>query len=140
MGNQKLKWTAEEEEALVAGIDKHGTGKWKNILLDTEFSSALKNRSNIDLKDKWRNMSVSACGERPRSSKSSHLALPSATNNFISGSAPARLSTPTQDATTDTALDDSLGESPKSNNASVYAAFQFLLDAKVVYFVELMLR
>ncbi|CAM9000054.1 unnamed protein product [Rhodiola kirilowii] len=39
MGNQKLKWTAEEEEALVAGIDKHGSGKWKNILRDTEFSS-----------------------------------------------------------------------------------------------------
>ncbi|CAM8907968.1 unnamed protein product [Rhodiola kirilowii] len=108
MGNQKLKWTAEEEEALLAGIDKHGTGKWKNILRNTEFSSALKNRSNIDLKNKWRNMSVSASGERPRSSKSSHLALPSVTNNFISGSAPARLSTPTQDATTDTSLDDSL--------------------------------
>ncbi|CAN8235237.1 unnamed protein product [Cochlearia groenlandica] len=62
MGNQKLKWTAEEEEALVAGISKHGAGKWKNILRDPEFFNLLFNllfnRSNIDLKDKWRNMNV----------------------------------------------------------------------------------
>ncbi|GMQ08250.1 hypothetical protein CsSME_00052060 [Camellia sinensis var. sinensis] len=27
MGNQKQKWTTEEEEALRAGVAKHGTGK-----------------------------------------------------------------------------------------------------------------
>ncbi|XP_010476906.1 PREDICTED: telomere repeat-binding factor 4-like isoform X2 [Camelina sativa] len=58
MGNQKLKWTAEEEEALLAGVRKHGPGKWKNILRDPEFDGQLSNRSNIDLKDKWRNLSV----------------------------------------------------------------------------------
>ncbi|XP_010471305.1 PREDICTED: telomere repeat-binding factor 5 [Camelina sativa] len=58
MGNQKLKWTGEEEEALLAGIAKHGAGKWKNILRDSEFSNQLINRSNIDLKDKWRNLSI----------------------------------------------------------------------------------
>ncbi|KAL6559982.1 hypothetical protein OROGR_005099 [Orobanche gracilis] len=56
MGNQKQKWTAEEEEALKAGVAKHGTGKWKNILVDSEFAPKLFNRSNVDLKDKWRNM------------------------------------------------------------------------------------
>lgn len=50
MGNQKLKWTAEEEEALLAGVGKHGPGKWKNILRDPEFADQLSNRSNIDLK------------------------------------------------------------------------------------------
>lgn len=50
MGNQKLKWTAEEEEALLAGVRKHGPGKWKNILRDPEFAEQLSNRSNIDLK------------------------------------------------------------------------------------------
>jgi hypothetical protein len=50
MGNQKLKWTAEEEEALLAGIRKHGPGKWKNILRDPEFADQLIHRSNIDLK------------------------------------------------------------------------------------------
>ncbi|XP_024008306.1 telomere repeat-binding factor 4 isoform X2 [Eutrema salsugineum] len=58
MGNQKLKWTAEEEEALLAGVTKHGPGKWKNILRDPDFADQLSNRSNIDLKDKWRNLSV----------------------------------------------------------------------------------
>ncbi|KAK9060821.1 hypothetical protein SSX86_021527 [Deinandra increscens subsp. villosa] len=66
MGNPKQKWTAEEEEALRAGIAKHGTGKWKNIQKDPEFNHLLYSRSNIDLKDKWRNMSVSANGQGPR--------------------------------------------------------------------------
>ena len=50
MGNQKQKWTAEEEEALLGGVAKHGPGKWKNILKDPEFAPFLTNRSNIDLK------------------------------------------------------------------------------------------
>lgn len=60
MGNPKQKWTSEEEEALRAGVAKHGTGKWKNIQRDPEFNPYLYSRSNIDLKDKWRNMTVSA--------------------------------------------------------------------------------
>ncbi|RVX05501.1 Telomere repeat-binding factor 4 [Vitis vinifera] len=66
MGNPKQKWTSEEEEALRAGVAKHGTGKWKNIQKDPEFNHFLFTRSNIDLKDKWRNMSVSASGQGPR--------------------------------------------------------------------------
>ncbi|CAH8359274.1 unnamed protein product [Eruca vesicaria subsp. sativa] len=58
MGNQKLKWTVDEEDALRAGIEKHGPGKWKNILRDPDFAHRLNNRSNIDLKDKWRNLCV----------------------------------------------------------------------------------
>lgn len=50
MGNPKQKWTAEEEEALRAGVAKHGTGKWKNIQRDPEFNPFLFSRSNIDLK------------------------------------------------------------------------------------------
>ncbi|CAI0387726.1 unnamed protein product [Linum tenue] len=68
MGNPKQKWTAEEEEALRAGIAKHGTGKWKNIQQDPEFNPHLSTRSNIDLKDKWRNMSVGS-GEKSRTPK-----------------------------------------------------------------------
>jgi len=62
MGAPKQKWTAEEEYALKAGVKKHGIGKWRNILKDPEFSMALRLRSNIDLKDKWRNMSVTGSG------------------------------------------------------------------------------
>ncbi|CAI0627931.1 unnamed protein product [Linum tenue] len=68
MGNPKQKWTAEEEEALRAGVAKHGTGKWKNIQQDPEFNPHLSTRSNIDLKDKWRNMSVGS-GEKSRTPK-----------------------------------------------------------------------
>ncbi|XP_010905432.1 single myb histone 6 isoform X2 [Elaeis guineensis] len=62
MGAPKQKWTAEEEAALRAGVVKHGAGKWRTILKDPEFSGVLCLRSNVDLKDKWRNMSVTANG------------------------------------------------------------------------------
>ncbi|KAH1267255.1 Telomere repeat-binding factor 2 [Glycine max] len=60
MGAPKQKWTAEEEAALKAGVVKHGAGKWRTILTDPEFSSILRMRSNVDLKDKWRNINVTA--------------------------------------------------------------------------------
>ncbi|KAJ7944531.1 telomere repeat-binding factor 1-like [Quillaja saponaria] len=60
MGAPKQKWTAEEEAALKAGVIKHGAGKWRTILTDPEFSSILSLRSNVDLKDKWRNINVTA--------------------------------------------------------------------------------
>ncbi|KAF8404870.1 hypothetical protein HHK36_009761 [Tetracentron sinense] len=62
MGAPKQKWTSEEEAALKAGVVKHGAGKWRTILKDPEFSGVLYLRSNVDLKDKWRNMSVTANG------------------------------------------------------------------------------
>ncbi|KAJ7967589.1 Telomere repeat-binding factor 1 [Quillaja saponaria] len=66
MGAPKQKWTPEEEAALKAGIVKHGAGKWRTILKDPEFSGVLYLRSNVDLKDKWRNMSVMANGWNSR--------------------------------------------------------------------------
>nr|VDD60145.1 unnamed protein product [Brassica oleracea] len=62
MGAPKQKWTQEEESALKSGVVKHGPGKWRTILKDPEFSGVLYLRSNVDLKDKWRNMSVMANG------------------------------------------------------------------------------
>ncbi|EPS73782.1 hypothetical protein M569_00969, partial [Genlisea aurea] len=62
MGAPKQKWTPEEEAALKAGVVKHGPGKWRTILKDPQFSGVLYLRSNVDLKDKWRNMSVMANG------------------------------------------------------------------------------
>ncbi|CAA6665361.1 unnamed protein product [Spirodela intermedia] len=61
-GCPKQKWRPEEEAALKAGVLKHGAGKWRTILKDPEFSDVLHARSNVDLKDKWRNMSVTANG------------------------------------------------------------------------------
>ncbi|KAL0450152.1 UNVERIFIED_CONTAM: Single myb histone 1 [Sesamum latifolium] len=62
MGAPKQKWTAEEEAALKAGIHKYGIGKWSTILKDPEFSTVLRSRSNVDLKDKWRNLNCMATG------------------------------------------------------------------------------
>ncbi|KAK1440670.1 hypothetical protein QVD17_06499 [Tagetes erecta] len=74
MGVPKQKWTSEEEASLKAGITKHGPGKWSTILKDPEFGSVLRLRSNVDLKDKWRNLQslTSGCGprQRARSAKS----------------------------------------------------------------------
>ncbi|CAA7055945.1 unnamed protein product [Microthlaspi erraticum] len=67
MGGPKQKWTYEEEMALRAGVVKHGPGKWRAIVLDSQFRSALKYRTNVDLKDKWRNLNVSGGGSRKKS-------------------------------------------------------------------------
>lgn len=53
MGAPKQKWTAEEENALKAGVVKHGAGKWRTILKDPEFNAILASRSNVDLKVKF---------------------------------------------------------------------------------------
>ncbi|GER36919.1 telomere repeat binding factor 1 [Striga asiatica] len=68
MGAPKQKWTPEEEAALRAGVLKHGPGKWRTILKDSQFSGVLYLRSNVDLKDKWRNMGVmsNGCGSREK--------------------------------------------------------------------------
>ncbi|KAF8081997.1 hypothetical protein N665_0853s0010 [Sinapis alba] len=77
MGAPKQKWTPEEEAALKAGVLKHGTGKWRTILSDPQFSSLLKSRSNVDLKDKWRNISVTALwGSRKKAKLALRRALP----------------------------------------------------------------
>ncbi|CAH8336110.1 unnamed protein product [Eruca vesicaria subsp. sativa] len=80
MGAPKQKWTQEEESALRSGVIKHGPGKWRTILKDPDFSEVLFLRSNVDLKDKWRNMSVMANGwgsrERSRLAVKRTLSLP----------------------------------------------------------------
>nr|AKV71972.1 single MYB histone protein [Rehmannia glutinosa] len=70
MGAPKQKWTSEEEAALKAGIRKYGLGKWSTILKDPEFNAVLRSRSNVDLKDKWRNLNcmVNGSGSRHRAS------------------------------------------------------------------------
>ncbi|XP_059638450.1 single myb histone 4-like isoform X3 [Cornus florida] len=100
MGNQKLKWTAEEEEALRAGVGKYGTGKWKHILNDPQFAPFLTQRSNIDLKDKWRNMfgnyaqdskeklripRIKAIAASPPSNSQNHASTASLAKNDVTG-------------------------------------------------------
>ena len=58
MGAPKVRWTQEEEDALRKGVKDHGTGRWKHIKHDPKYKEVLNNRSNVDLKDKWRNILV----------------------------------------------------------------------------------
>ncbi|XP_057449639.1 telomere repeat-binding factor 2-like isoform X2 [Lotus japonicus] len=82
MGAPKQKWTAEEEAALKAGVVKHGAGKWRTILTDPEYSAVLRMRSNVDLKDKWRNINVTAIwGSRQKAKLAKNLPAPKLVNN-----------------------------------------------------------
>ncbi|GJV63213.1 telomere repeat-binding factor 1-like protein [Tanacetum coccineum] len=54
------------KQALYAGVEKYGTGKWKKNLKDPRYSAILVDRSNVDLKDKWRNLHAALNGSRIR--------------------------------------------------------------------------
>lgn len=132
MGNQKQKWTAEEEEALLAGVAKHGPGKWKNILKDPDFAPFLTSRSNIDLKDKWRNLSVSTSGQgskdKLRTQKVKTIAAAPVT--YVQNSSPAPLR---HSASSDTVMDDPSnstqdGKNPPRYNAMIFEALSTIKD------------
>mmetsp|Transcript_42261 Transcript_42261/g.54411 ORF Transcript_42261/g.54411 Transcript_42261/m.54411 type:complete len:378 (+) Transcript_42261:73-1206(+) len=55
---KRVTWTIFEESALSRGVAKYGTLKhpWSSILADPELKDTLALRSNVDIKDKWRNM------------------------------------------------------------------------------------
>jgi len=51
----RVRWSGEEEEVLVLGVQLHGAGKWMKIL--NEFKDVFHcARTNVNLKDKWRNL------------------------------------------------------------------------------------
>lgn len=136
MGNPKQKWTSEEEEALRAGVKKHGTGKWKNIQKDPEFSHLLNSRSNIDLKDKWRNLTVSASnGSGPRDkSRSQKLKVTSdATAAPLPITQPTASAPISHDVSVDANTDDgskcpSDGKACSKYNAMIYEALSTLKE------------
>lgn len=51
---RKRMWSKEEEEAVAAGVKRHGVGNWSKILKD--YEAVLVGRSSVNVKDKWRNM------------------------------------------------------------------------------------
>ncbi|KAG6718362.1 hypothetical protein I3842_04G145700 [Carya illinoinensis] len=148
MGNPKQKWTAEEEEALRAGVAKHGTGKWKDIQRDPEFNTVLFSRTNIDLKDKWRNMSVSAGqGPREKSRTPKTKPNPDAPTTPLASLQTSTVTPVANIATTDPNMDDSSKSLMDGKNASRYNAMIFealstlkepdgLDTGKIVSFIE----
>ncbi|QCE02225.1 myb proto-oncogene protein [Vigna unguiculata] len=140
MGNQKQKWTQDEEDALIAGVEKHGPGKWKNILKDPQFAPFLTSRSNIDLKDKWRNLSVSngsqGSKDKPRVPKLKALPPPppptsatsSTTTTAPQNAPPAPLNAQAEVAALDSSLNDQDVKNPPRYNAMVFEALSALKD------------
>ncbi|CAJ1950903.1 unnamed protein product [Sphenostylis stenocarpa] len=138
MGNQKQKWTQDEEDALIAGVEKHGPGKWKNILKDPQFAPFLTSRSNIDLKDKWRNLSVSngSQGSKDKSRVPKLKALPApppATTSTTTTTTTTTTTATPQNAHSDVAAPDSSQndqdvKNPPRYNAMVFEALSALKD------------
>ncbi|KAI9119765.1 hypothetical protein K1719_009154 [Acacia pycnantha] len=126
MGNQKHKWTAGEEEALLAGIKKLGLGKWKNILKDPEFAGILTHRSNIDLKDKWRNLSVGTAGQGGSKEKAKDVTIQTTEPATPAGTQNASVATPLrQCASSDAITDDSSHNVQEVKQAPQYDAMIF---------------
>ncbi|KAL7133208.1 hypothetical protein ABFS83_12G124900 [Erythranthe nasuta] len=127
MGNPKQKWTAEEEEALRAGVAKHGVGKWKLIQRDPVFNQLLFARSNIDLKDKWRNLSV-ANGQGPRDKtkitkpKANPVDAPATPLPAVAQPSTAVAPSSQDVVTTDVVMLDPSKPLPEGNNAAKYNA------------------
>lgn len=71
-------------------MEKYGAGKWQTILKDPEFALCLASRSNVDLKDKWRNlMSVNAGGQGSKTPRlKSIAAVPLSSVSPLSATAP----------------------------------------------------
>ncbi|KAL9399310.1 hypothetical protein Peur_008271 [Populus x canadensis] len=124
MGNPKQKWTSEEEEALRAGVAKHGTGKWKNIQRDPEFNPYLYSRSNIDLKDKWRNMTVSA-GSQSVKDKSRTTKVKSIPDAAAATPLPNPQTSAAAAAAADVVIDDYSEAAADSKTAPKYNAMIF---------------
>jgi hypothetical protein len=51
---RRIKWAAEEDEALIQGLHKYQTTAWAKILRDISFASALALRRSTDLKDRYK--------------------------------------------------------------------------------------
>nr|ACU24534.1 unknown [Glycine max] len=133
MGNQKQKWTQDEEDALIAGVEKHGPGKWKNILKDPQFAPFLTSRSNIDLKDKWRNLSVSngaqGSKEKSRVPKLKALPAPPAPTATPQNAAPALQNAASDVTPPDASQNDQDAKNPPRYNAMIFEALSALKDS-----------
>lgn len=51
---KRQKWTDEETRDLVEGVKKYGSGNWALMRSDPKFG--LSQRTNVQLKDRWRNL------------------------------------------------------------------------------------
>jgi len=57
---QRQKWNFEQETILAEAVGRYGEGNWQAILHDPEYAIVFVGRTNVNLKDKWRNMQKAA--------------------------------------------------------------------------------
>ncbi|KAK7419527.1 hypothetical protein QQX98_003296 [Neonectria punicea] len=69
----RRKWSEEETNHLLLGVNRHGVGKWTSILEDSDFK--FNDRTAGDLKDRFR----TCCPDELRRSKKGALGSPSDT-------------------------------------------------------------
>ena len=113
-GHGGKPFSAAEEDELRRGVRLHGNGAWATILRTGSFAA---HRTNVDLKDKWRNMARAAeprstgtppplgGGSEARQRSKRPLSPYSPTTGPAGGGAPRqRTSTPATPATPATAL------------------------------------
>ncbi|POM60582.1 Telomeric repeat binding protein [Phytophthora palmivora] len=68
----KVFWSTAEVEFLRQGVETYGVGNWKTILSAGQ-DVFLSHRTNVDLKDKWKNLAKNPTPKRPRSNTSDPL-------------------------------------------------------------------
>lgn len=62
---KKVYWTSAEVDCLLDGVDKYGVGNWK-VILEQGKDVFLAHRTNVDLKDKWKNIHMDRPGKQRR--------------------------------------------------------------------------
>jgi hypothetical protein len=55
---QKVGWSDAETKALLLGVERYSVGAWSKIKDDPDFGPALMQRTTVDIKDKFRNLST----------------------------------------------------------------------------------
>jgi hypothetical protein len=59
--SRKTRWTTEQIEALIEGVEKYGLSAWRTIVMDPRLNS----KNNMQCKDKFRNLCLTIIQGRP---------------------------------------------------------------------------
>jgi len=66
------QWTEEETTCLRSGMELFSEHKYKWTMIKRHFGEQLKERSNVDLKDRWRNMQGRKQNRKRKASQITH--------------------------------------------------------------------
>jgi len=69
--SRKTRWTNEQIEALVEGVEKYGLSAWRTIVMDPRLAG----KNNMQCKDKFRNLCLTIIQGRPERGLTLHWQL-----------------------------------------------------------------